>query len=61
MSTKADRAARCKHHVLPIKIPVRQSDGSTVAQVVSADVRVRKPRRTGRLARRAWAPESESK
>ena len=52
VSTKAERAARCKHHVMPIKIRVRQSDGSTIIQVVSADVRVDKPRRAVRLARR---------
>jgi hypothetical protein len=39
MSTKAERAARVKRHILPIKILVRQLDGSVRVQVVDADVR----------------------
>lgn len=42
MSTKAERRTRSKHRILPIKVPVRQSDGSVIIQVVDADVRVRK-------------------
>lgn len=39
MSTKAERANRAKHHILPIKVNVRQKDGNTVVQIVDADVR----------------------
>ena len=41
MSTRADRATRASHKVLPIKVKVRQADGSKTVQVVDADVRVR--------------------
>jgi hypothetical protein len=39
MSTKASRAWRSARHILPIKIRVRQPDGSVQVQIVDADVR----------------------
>jgi hypothetical protein len=41
MSTKADRRARAVRHILPIKVRVRQTDGSVQVQRVDADVRTR--------------------
>jgi hypothetical protein len=44
MSTKAERAARATRHILPIKVRVRQTDGSVDMQTVDADVRQDKRR-----------------
>lgn len=44
MSTKAERAARASRVVLPIRVRVRQHDGSTVVQRVDASVKVRRPK-----------------
>jgi hypothetical protein len=38
-STKVGRALRANRHILPIKIKVRQKDGSYIIQIISADVR----------------------
>jgi len=46
MSTKAERSNNSKHHILPIKIKIRQPDGSEKVQHVPADVR--KDKRTGK-------------
>lgn len=43
MSTKADRRHRAERRILPVKVQVRQTDGSKRTQIVDADVRVRKP------------------
>lgn len=43
MSTKADRRHRAERRILPVKVQVRQPDGSKRAQIVDADVRERKP------------------
>jgi len=48
MSTKTDRQFRAGRKILPIKLPVRQSDGSVIVQVVDADVRTDKRSRTRR-------------
>jgi hypothetical protein len=45
MSTKAEREWRTKHKIIPIKVRVRQADGSVRTQVVDADVREDKRRR----------------
>jgi len=39
MSTREDRAQRAKHKIQPVKIKVRQTDGSVNVQTVDADVR----------------------
>lgn len=44
MSTKADRATRAARRILPVKVRVRQPDGSVVVQIVDADVRLDKRR-----------------
>ena len=44
MSTKADRAYRSKMCILPIKVRVRQADGSSIVQIVDVDVRQRAKR-----------------
>jgi hypothetical protein len=54
MSTKAERAFRVAHKIQPMKIKVRQSDGSVIVQNVDADIREDK-----RLARTERA-EAES-
>lgn len=38
-STKADRAFRANRHIIPIKLPVKQADGTITYQFVVADVR----------------------
>jgi len=43
MSTAAERAFRCSRHIMPIKISVKQSDGSRLTQHVDADTRRRSP------------------
>lgn len=45
MSTKAERRQRAKRRIMPIKLKVRQKDGSIVKQTVDADMRVFKPKR----------------
>lgn len=39
MSTKREREYRAANRILPIKIEVRQQDGSKQVQIVDADVR----------------------
>lgn len=51
MSTAKDRAHRCLHRILPIKVRVRQKDGSFIIQVVDSDARIRKPSRPCKAAR----------
>lgn len=53
MSTKSDRAWRANRHIIPIKIDVRQKDGSYITQILDADVRVRKAPRAVRRAAKA--------
>lgn len=48
MSTKEERAFRARRHVLPIKVEVRQPDGSIIVQNVEADVRKDKRSRRGK-------------
>lgn len=38
-STRADRAFRASRRIMPIKLPVRQADGTITYQFVVADVR----------------------
>ncbi len=42
MSTKSERAFQAMRHILPIKVEVRQSDGTKMVHVVDADVRTDK-------------------
>jgi len=39
MSTKTDRAYRAQNRTLPIKVKVRQTDGTHITQIVDANVR----------------------
>ena len=39
MSTKADRAFRVARKIQPVKVKVRQPNGSTIIQHVDADIR----------------------
>ena len=48
MSTKSERAFRAGRHIQPVKIKVRQTDGSVVVQNVEADVREDKRARKGK-------------
>lgn len=50
MSNKNERAFRASRRILPVKVRVRQADGSVVVQVVDADVREDK-RRSRRKAK----------
>lgn len=50
-STAADRAYRCSRRVLPIKVRVRQADGSIAVQIVDASVKARSPRRACKATR----------
>lgn len=53
MSTKAERASRAKHRVLPLKLMIRQRDGRFTLQIVDSLVRV--PKQPGRASKRAAA------
>jgi hypothetical protein len=45
MSTKSERAERAKRRIIPIKVPVRQKDGTIDVQTIDADVSVDKRRK----------------
>lgn len=54
VSTRASRAAYAMHHIMPVKVRVRQPDGSYFIQICDADVRrrskkVRKDRKAPRI------------